>query len=138
MDETAAKLKTLDKLVQTILKEEAPIRESYYLNNWYRYKKNIKDLEATGLSNAKRLFKALKELSTEDRNFLATKYDRPTIERGLIKAHPSDQIVADELDMEASEYTKQRRAVQKKLKLIMQEHSDKERMDKYERIQNIN
>ena len=108
-------------------KKALRIREVYYLNNWYRYKVNLKELNFAQMNNARLLFKALKELSKEDRDFLAMKYDRPTIPTSRSRAHPSDKIVAAELNMEASEYTKQRRTVQKKLKLIMQKQTDKKK-----------
>jgi len=71
---------------------------------------------------ARELFRGLKELPPDDRAFLATKYDRPTIRKGNTKVHPSDKMVAKELGMETKEYTSQRRRIQKKLQLIMMEH----------------
>lgn len=102
-------------------KKALRIREVYYLNNWYQYKVNLKELDFTQMNNAKLLFKALKELSKEDRDFLAMKYDRPTIPTSRSRTHPSDIMVADELGMEAKEYAKKRRQIQKNLKDIMEQ-----------------
>lgn len=67
------------------------------------------------------LLKALKEISEEDREFLAAKYDRPNIRKGESGYHPNDAIVADELGMSAKEYTKKRRRIQKELREIMEQ-----------------
>ena len=106
---------------------DLPVREAYYLNNWYRYKENLKQLNDSQLEMAKTLFRALKELDPADRIFLATKYDRPTIQSGKGRVHPSDRLVADELGMEATNYTKQRRVIQKKMNAIMQEQKNRQR-----------
>lgn len=102
-------------------KKALRIREVYYLNNWYRYKVNLKELNFAQMNNARLLFKALKELSKEDRDFLATKYDRPNIRKGESGYHPNDAIVAEELGMSVKEYTKKRRRIQKELREIMEQ-----------------
>lgn len=92
------------------------IREIYYLNNWFRYKKNLKNLNEKKMQKAKILFKALKELSESDREILAAKYDRPTKWSGPTKVHPTDKDVADSLDMPVKEYSEKRRLAQHNLK----------------------
>lgn len=95
------------------------IREVYYLNNWYRYKVNLKTLDEIEMKNAKMLFKALKELPGEDRSVLAAKYDKPTVWSGSNKVHPNDEDVAKSLDMPVKEYSEKRRQAQRKLNKIM-------------------
>ena len=120
-----SKLVEIDELINSY-KYGEKLREVYYLNNWYRYKKNLKELDEQEWKQARRLFRALKEMSKEDRDFLATKYDRPTIRKGKnCKVHPSDAHVAEELGMEVIEYSKQRREIQRKLKSIMQRQREK-------------
>lgn len=100
--------------------EDQPnIRESYYLNNWYRYKKDLNDLDYANIKNAQQLFKALKELSEEDREFLAMKYDRPLTVKNGVTVHPSDKNIAKEINIPTKRYATKRRLIQKKLKEIM-------------------
>lgn len=95
------------------------IREVYYLNNWYRYKLHLRELDEKTLIEAKMLFKSLKELPELDREILAAKYDRPTQRTGVNKVHPKDEDVARSLNMPVKEYSEKRRQVQRKLKEIM-------------------
>lgn len=105
-------LEELDELLEQYRMEEyGHVRESYFLNNWYRYKKYLKELCGTELQSAKTLFRGLKELSSEDREFLALKYDKPK--------RPHDKTTASELGMALKTYSKKRRAIQKELKIIM-------------------
>ena len=119
-DEYDNRLEELNELIRSRGDyEDLPLRESYYLNNWYRYKKNLKELNKTDLEKMRELYRGLKELPLEDRNFLAIKYDRPK--------RPNDEILAGELGMEVKEYSKQRREIQRKLKSIMQEQKNRQR-----------
>ncbi|WP_161878621.1 hypothetical protein [Alkalibacterium sp. MB6] len=119
-DEYDNRLEELNELIRSRGDyEDLPLRESYYLNNWYRYKKNLKELNKTELEKMRELYRGLKELPLEDRNFLAIKYDRPK--------RPNDEILAGELGMEVKEYSKQRREIQRKLKSIMQEQKNRQR-----------
>lgn len=115
-----------DEVLNEFLKStETVVRESYLLNNWYWYKRNVTKLVGINLKNARLLFKSLKELSTEERDFLAEKYDNPTIINGRAKK-PNDEMVAEELGMTKNQYALKRREVQKKLKRIMEEQLYKE------------
>lgn len=76
--------------------EELPIRAIYYLNNWYRYKKNVQYLTGTSKINAIRLFKALSELDEKEKEFLSMKFDR--------KKRLTDEEASKELEMELKEY----------------------------------
>ena len=117
-DEYDNRLEELNELIRSRGDyDDLPLRESYYLNNWYRYKKNLKELNKTELEKMRELYRGLKELQLEDRNFLAIKYDRPK--------RPNDEILAGELGMEVKEYSKQRREIQRKLKSIMQRQREK-------------
>lgn len=91
--------------------EQTHVREVYYLNNWYRYKKNLKIMGSSELKNARMLFRALKELTQENREFLAMKYDRPK--------RPTDAYLAEELGMSKDRYVEKRRMIQRELKSIM-------------------
>ncbi|MGO1356306.1 hypothetical protein [Alkalibacterium gilvum] len=125
-DEYNDKLEELNELIRSRGdNDDLPLRESYYLNNWYRYKQNLKELNKGQLENMRALYKGLKELSVDDRNFLAVKYDRPTIWKGKNKVRPNDEMIAGELGMEVKEYSKQRREIQRKLKSIMQRQREK-------------
>lgn len=91
------------------IKKHGPYRELYFLTNWYRYKKNIKELDQGALNHAKTFFRSLKSLSPEDREFLAMKYDQPK--------RQSDKTLAKELAMDFKEYGDKRRAIEKQLRL---------------------
>ncbi|MFL2078730.1 hypothetical protein [Marinilactibacillus psychrotolerans] len=97
---------------------EPPVREAYYLNHWIRYKKNLNDLDYTGIQQARLLFRSLKELSAEDREFLAMKYDPPSPNTTRI----TDEAMAKKLGMTLHEYRVKRRLIQKRLKKIMVKH----------------
>lgn len=94
------------------IEEHGHIREMYLLNNWYRYKSNLNELDYTEMQNLKTLFKGLKELSAADREVLAIKYDRKL-------KRPTDEEIAAELGMSKITYGKKRRQIQRKLKHII-------------------
>ena len=108
------RLEELDQRISETLKESViHIREVYYLNNWYRYRKNLKELSHVEAKNAIVLFKALKELPESEREFLSAKYNR----HKRIK----DESLADLIGVELKDYRRARRRIQKKLKTIMQQ-----------------
>lgn len=105
-------MKELDEIIEEH-GDKIPIRETYYLNHWYYYKKHLKELDPLEVTNARRLFRGLKGLDPEERDFLALKYDQ-----GMKR--PIDKAIADELGMSLKAYREKRRIIQEKLKEIME------------------
>lgn len=103
----------INELAKNInIEEHGHIRESYLLNNWYRYRTNLNELDYTEMQNLKTLFKGLKELSAADRELLAIKYDRKL-------KRPTDEEIAAELSMSKITYGKKRRQIQRRLKHVI-------------------
>ena len=82
----------------------------YYLNKWGVIEKNASRLNESYTEIAFILFSALKEMTEEERKFLADKF-RVTIER---KSSRPDREIAKEYGMELSEYRELRKGVEYK------------------------
>ena len=94
----------------------------YYLNKWGWIERNASQLSEVYSRIAFILFSALKEMTEEERKFLADKF-RVTIER---KSSRPDKEIAKEYGMELSEYRELRKGVEYKfysfLKPLIQKH----------------
>lgn len=96
----------------------------YYLNKWGWIERNASQLDESYKEIAFILFSALKEMTEEERKFLADKF-RVTIAR---KSSRPDKEIAEEYGMELQEYRKLRKGVEYKfysyLKPLLQEHKE--------------
>ena len=82
----------------------------YYLNKWGKIERNVSQLSEVYSRIAFILFSALKEMTEEERRFLADKF-RVTIAR---KSSRPDKEIAKEYGMELSEYRELRKGVEYK------------------------
>lgn len=94
----------------------------YYLNKWGWIERNASQLDKLYGEIAFILFSALKEMTEEERKFLADKF-RVTIAR---KSSRPDKEIAKKYGMELSEYRELRKGVEYKfyyyLKPLIQKH----------------
>lgn len=82
----------------------------YYLNKWGVIEKNASRLNESYTEIAFILFSALKEMTEEERNFLADKY-RVTIAK---KSSRPDKEIANDYGMELLEYRNLRKGIEYK------------------------
>ena len=112
----------LEEIEEMIRKNEIEVREQvravYLLNNWYRYKTNIKELDNIEMEYFKTLLRGLKELPPADRELLTIKFDK-----GLKR--PTDKEVATELGLSKKVYATKKRSVQRDLERIIIEQKSK-------------
>jgi len=87
----------------------------HFLNHWYDLQTNINDLDGVQLAKARHLFKALKQLTSEEKELLSLKYLKPLSEKNGIRFKRTDQNIADELGITKNKYASQRRAIEYKL-----------------------
>lgn len=85
-------------------------KTKFFLSRWGRTEENFSKLTRIEKRNAKLLFSALKKLTKEEREFLASKY------RVVIfgKASRTDKEVAAMYDMDFNEYVMLRRGIEYK------------------------
>lgn len=83
----------------------------YYLNKWGVIEKNASRLNESYTEIAFILFSALKEMTEEERNFLADKY-RVTIAK---KSSRPDKEIANDYGMELLEYRNLRKGIEYKI-----------------------
>ena len=95
----------------------------YYLGKWGKIEKNASQLSEVYSRIAFILFSALKEMTEEERKFLADKF-RVTIAR---KSSRPDKEIAKKYGMELSEYRELRKGIEYKfyyyLKPLLKEHT---------------
>ncbi|WP_225743663.1 hypothetical protein [Marinilactibacillus sp. Marseille-P9653] len=112
----------LEEIEEMIRKNEIEVRGQvravYLLNNWYRYKTNIKELDNIEMEYFKTLLRGLKELPPADRELLTIKFDK-----GLKR--PTDKEVATELGLSKKVYATKKRSVQRDLERIIIEQKSK-------------
>lgn len=97
----------------------------YYLSKWGRIENNIANLSVAEKRIAKLLFTSLKQMTAEEREFLASKY------RVIIfgKASRTDKEVAEEYKMKLIDYQNLRKGIEYKfyfyLKPLLKERGKK-------------
>lgn len=94
-------------------------RGLFYLNKWHYFKTNLNNLDETELELAKRLFKGLKELSSEERELLAEKFDRPLVTVNGINTRLKDDIIAEKHHCKVRDYRIKKRKIVVKLENII-------------------
>lgn len=87
----------------------------HFLNHWYDLQTNINDLDGTDIAKARNLFRALKQLTSKERELLSLKYLKPLTEKNGIRFKRTDQDIADELGVPKKDYVAQRRSIEYKL-----------------------
>ena len=98
----------------------------YYLNKWGWIERNASQLDELYGEIAFILFSALKEMTEEERKFLADKF-RVTIER---KSSRPDKEIAKEYGMELSEYRELRKGVEYKFYYYLKPLIQKNKVEK--------
>lgn len=83
----------------------------YYLRNWGYFEKNIIDLDDIEKEQATKLFKALKQLTEEERAFLASRYRLTSKQLKMI----TDKNLVREYEMTLLDYAELRKGVEYKL-----------------------
>lgn len=83
----------------------------YYLRNWGYFEKNILFLNDIEKEQATKLFKALKQLTEEERAFLASRYRLTSEQMRVI----SDKDIANKYEMTLLNYAELRKGVEYKL-----------------------
>lgn len=90
----------------------------YYLSRWYYFDTHMDYLNEVDLIKMKILYKSLKELSSEERKFLADKY---RVER---RPYIKDIAIAIEIGMPIKAYQEKRIRIEDKLRPILLKHKE--------------